>query len=109
MSESIEGKILKYQEKGVARRDVVCRSSTKLYEIDTESVAILDAYLHSYHDREIRTRRLRRNISTGRLASSISLGRSMSTGSIYALSATPKTNQEQKKLMKATLTKIKNG
>mmetsp|Transcript_342 Transcript_342/g.586 ORF Transcript_342/g.586 Transcript_342/m.586 type:complete len:124 (-) Transcript_342:305-676(-) len=109
MSESIQGKILKYQEKGVARKDVLCRSSTKLYEIDAERAALLDAYSHIYHDREIRTRHLRRSISAGRLASSISLGRSMSTGNIYALTVTQKPSRKQKKLMKATLRKIKNG
>jgi len=109
VSESVEGKILECQEKGVARKDVLCRSSAKLYEIDAESAALLDAYSHIYHDREIRTRRLRRNISEGRLASSISLDRSMSTGNIYALTVTQKPSRKQKKLMKATLTKIKNG
>jgi len=109
VSESVEGKILECQEKGVARKDVLCRSSAKLYEIDAESAALLDAYSHIYHDREVGARRLRRSNSAGRFTSSISLSRSMSTGSIYALSVTQKPSQKQKRFMKATLTKIKNG
>jgi len=118
-SKSILGEEVKYREKGVTRNDVLYRSPTKLYEIDAESVELLDTCAEIFHaagtsslnnDQEIRVGPLRRSVSAGqrmfgRRRNGISLSHFMSTGNICERSAVQKPSGKQNKIIK----KIKNG
>jgi len=131
MAESIQGNVVKRQEKGVTRNDELCHSSTKLNEIDAGSAELLNVCSHIFYsigsssldnDQENRERPLKRSVSESHRTSKISSGRSMSTcrngisisprkstGSMYVQPAIQKPSRKQKKVMKVTLKKIQNG
>jgi len=131
MAESIQGNVVKRQEKGVTRNDELCHSSTKLNEIDAGSAEWLNVCSHIFYsigsssldnDQENRERPLKRSVSESHRTSKISSGRSMSTcrngisisprkstGSMYVQPAIQKPSRKQKKVMKVTLKKIQNG
>eukprot|EP00957_Ditylum_brightwellii_P027046 2045356-Ditylum_brightwellii.AAC.1 len=88
MAESIQGNVVKRQEKGVTRNDELCHSSTKLNEIDAGSAELLNVCSHIFYsigsssldnDQENRERPLKRSVSESHRTSKISSGRSMST------------------------------